>query len=250
MNDAADNLTLLETVELGALMSGASAQLLTRYEDIIADPDLSLSEKAAWLLGVSRLVLRWSQEFVTALFPQQEEAAKAETALAMPRDLTRLRLEASALADWLDARPVLGREVFASGGAGGEGAGEADLVAFLWASLVAFEGAAASNARERPVWRVVQLDFPDLTAARERLLLLLEGEARVPLTSLANSLIGEGTGDGERARLLRRRGAVAGSFAASLELAKQGQATLTQARPFRDLFIERTGPPPRSGRSF
>ncbi|MCE0745066.1 hypothetical protein LWC05_14405 [Acetobacter sicerae] len=244
MGDAADDLTRLEAVERSALVSGASAQLLTRYEDIIADPDLSLSAKAAWLLVVSRVVLRWSQEFVTALLPQQGEAPKTKTAQATPPDLPRLRLEAAALADWLDARTVLGREVFASGGTGGEVAGEADLVAFLWASLVAFEGAAASNARERPTWRVVQLDFPDLAAARERLLLLLEGEARLPLTSLASSLIGEGTGDGEQVSFLRRRGAVAGSFAASLELAKQGEATLTQERPFVDLFIERTASPP------
>jgi hypothetical protein len=82
-----------------------------------------------------------------------------------------------AAATWLDARPVLGLDVFARGApelAGGflEAAYEVDVIAFFWASLTLFDDgidAVETTALYCPQW----LDPHSIPEARDRILRLL-----------------------------------------------------------------------------
>ena len=236
MEDPGLTLRALEDGEGRCFAEGRSDRLLTCFEALVADPTRTVLEKGTWLVALARLVLEWSQDLVASLDPTEGEAPPDQFS---PRVRGQARAEARALATWLDARPVLGRDVFVASTPSEQPHAETSLAAFLVASLVAFDGRAGSVTVEPPVWRVVPFDFPDLRTARERLLLLLEEAARVPLASVTDSLERLSDDQAWRSGPLYRRATLAGSFLASLELAKQGEAVLTQDGLFADVFIER-----------
>ena len=97
----------------------------------------------------------------------------------MLRRQKRPRKKAGALAAWLNARAVLGRDVFVASMPSAQPHVETSLAAFLVASLVAFEDRARSAA-DLPLWRLLPFDFPYLASAREQVLRLLEKAVRVP----------------------------------------------------------------------
>ncbi|QEO18967.1 hypothetical protein [Acetobacter vaccinii] len=238
MEDPGLTLRALEDGEGRHFAEGRSDRLLTCFEALVADPTRTVLEKGTWLVALARLVLEWSQDLVASLDPTEGEQETPSDQF-LPRGRGQARAEARALATWLDARPVLGRDVFVASTPSAQPHAETSLAAFLVASLVAFDGRAGSVTVEPQVWRVVPFDFPDLRTAREQLLLLLEEAARVPLASVTDSLERLSDDQAWRSGPLCRRATLAGSFLASLELAKQGEAVLTQDGLFADVFVER-----------
>ncbi len=196
----------------------------------------SLSRKADWVVMASWLVLLRSR----FLLPAAAEPAASARAAALPHDLVCARAEAVALARWLDQQPQLGRDVFARGCPEQPGA-EGDMVGFLWASLMVFEWEPAAPAPTAPglssVYRVVPLDLPDVPEARERIIRMLAGAGIVSLSRLLGEPEIAGP-EADPARVaLRRRGAVAATFIAGLELAKQGLLQIEQASPFETVVL-------------
>jgi segregation and condensation protein A len=212
------------------------AAALARFGD-----EVPIERRADWLVMATRLLLLRSR----LLFPESPAAAAvaerdAASELRRIDELAAMR----AAAAWLGARPALGHEIFTRGAPERQGvhldtAYEADVIAFLWASLTLFEDGTDEPdtvARYRPLWA-------DLHSAREAQTRILR-------------MLGEG-GDGEELRhflpqtsaaaeaaeaegpALRLTSAWATTFSASLELAKQGDVDLLQAKAFRSIHLSR-----------
>ena len=210
----------------------------------------SLAERGGWLVMAAWIVLLRSR-----LLLHDGPAAEAEAPARADRHARRLRAQllglqqVQAVAAWLDRQAQLGRDVFGRGNQGmGSDAGDpgcaVDVAGFLWATLDLLDGegartaAAAAYVPQRPV-------LHSIGDARARILRLL-GTSPQPLP-LARLLPKPATepriaparadapfppGDG----LLQRSG-WASAFAASLELAKHGQVTLTQDEAFAPILV-------------
>ncbi len=223
-----------------------------------------LAERGGWLVMAAWVVLLRSR-----LLLHDGQTAEIEVPARADRHARRLRAQllglqqVQAVAAWLDLQPQLGRDVFGRGDQGmGSDAGDpgcaVDVAGFLWATLDLLDGqgartAAAAYAPQRPA-------LHSIGDARARILRLL-GTSPQPLP-LAQLLPEAGSSEGTvpaRAGVPRppgdallRRSGWASAFAASLELAKQGQVTLTQDEVFAPILV-RAGPEPgtaslRSGR--
>jgi segregation and condensation protein A len=188
----------------------------------------TLAARSAWLIAASRLVLLKSRLLVQG----EDEAAPAE-ADRLREDLVRAaqRQHARALAHWLEARPQLGRDIFARGQpdaprpAGSQG----DVLDLLLAcfDLFAPPGRVAPPPRYTPP---VQ-DVWTLTEALQH----WEAQLRAHPDGgpLALFML---TAAGKRSDL-RRRSGVASAFLAGLELAKQGRVVLQQQENFGALQV-------------
>lgn len=220
-----------------------ASEALEQLDAVLSDHARSLTEKGEWLVCVATLVWNWSRRHLAALTPDQGGEDGKKSTERPPRDVADLKAQARGLATWLSGRQQLGRDVFVSGRQDGAvPASEGDLVAFLWASLLVFEGRPELPLKE-VVLSVSRLPFPTLSEAREQLIRLLEAAQSVPLVDLAARVRGESGEEGGGSDRLRLRGAVAGSFLAGLELAKQGEVFLAQDIPFAEVRIERTDNP-------
>ena len=258
---------------LDLLLDRARAQRIDLHRIALADlldqlaPALrqaaSLAERGGWLVMAAWVVLLRSRLLLHEA-PADPEAPGQAGQDRADRHARRLRAQllglqrVQAVAAWLDRRPQLGRDVFGRGTpgagpyAGDAGTGDAgramDVVGFLWAILDLLDGegtrpdAAAAYAPQRPA-------LHSIGDARARILRLL-GTSPQPLARL---LLEPGPGGGTASAcagaqpppgdaLLRRSG-WASAFAASLELAKQGQVTLTQDESFAPILV-RAGPEP------
>ncbi|MGC9272083.1 MAG: segregation/condensation protein A, partial [Acidiphilium sp.] len=151
--------------------------------------------------------------------------------------------EIQALSAWLDARPQLGRDVFARGQSEpvGDGAGgpiEIDMIAFLWACLAQFDDP-ADAVDTRPAYRIPALDLYSIPEARERILRLL-GASDTPL-SLDQLLPAPGEDPAASPPTIpRRRSAWTSTFVAGLELARQGELVLAQENLFDPIIAQRS----------
>ena len=126
-------------------------------------------------------------------------------------------------------------------GAWTEAAHEVDVIEFLWASLALFDDAsegADTTTLYRPAW----LDLHSVPGARTRILRLL---AETPEGRVLAGLLPEAADEpgGDRTAL-RRRSAWASTFAASLELARQGDVVLEQEEVFAPIYVSPTPPAP------
>jgi segregation and condensation protein A len=190
---------------------------------------------AAWLLQLRSLLL----------LPAGEPERQAATAEAdrLRGQLTALA-EARALADWLDARPQLGRDAFARGQPeifpDPADASEAiDLIEFLWAGMALFDDTIRAPVAEE-TYRPPHFDLYTVAEARERILrLLAEAPDGLPLDRLLPvAEEGDRPAAGVRSK---RRSAWSSTFVAGLELARQGNVVLEQAATFRSVLV---APPP------
>jgi segregation and condensation protein A len=198
---------------------------------------VSIERKADWLVLATRLVLLRSR----LLFPQSAAAPAAprrEEVAALRRigDLASLR----AAVAWLEARPQLNQDVFARGqpeamGLHLEAAHEIDVIDFLWASLAVFDDDlddVGTGASYRPHW----LELYSMTDARARILeRLAEHPEGLGLAQLLPT--GLPAIDASDQATVRRRSAWTSVFAASLEMAKQGEVCLAQAKTFASIHI-------------
>ena len=153
------------------------------------------------------------------------------------------RAETGAVADWLERRPQLGRDVFARGGrdsalgglvAGQEDrparprAGEGDVAELFRACLVALrvpEGARPARTPRLPLWTVAQAT----ARLQQQIGATPEGGAlAVFLPRIA--------ADAPH-RALRCRAALASTLLAGLELARTGMVTLQQDQPWQPVRV-------------
>jgi segregation and condensation protein A len=212
--------------QLAAAMQDAPAATLARKGDWVV--------MAAWLLQLRSLLL------LPAGSPVQREAeAEADRLRGRLVGLQAIQ----ALAAWLDRRAQLGRDVFARGrpellGTSVETGHEVDVVGFLWACLARFD-AAADDADTATVYQPPWHDLHAMPEARERILRLLDAAPRgAPL----GDFLPPDAADGG-ATALRRRSAWSSTFAAGLELQKQGAVALAQNGPFMPIRLSRATPP-------
>jgi len=199
---------------------------------------LPLGQKADWLVMAAWLLQLRSQLLLPAGAPAPQDAV-AEA------DQLRFRLvelqAVQALAGWLERRPQLGRDVFARGqpavGVSVEPTPDLDIIEFLWASLALFgDGEPAPDTT--PFYRPPPRALYPVSEARARILRRLaevRGEVAFALLLPDAPALAEG----QSLPALQLRSAWSSTFAASLELAKQGDVVVTQEGLFRPIHLAR-----------
>ncbi|NKE48575.1 segregation/condensation protein A [Roseomonas frigidaquae] len=217
-----------QRVDLAAISVVALAEAFgAAVERAIAGRRVPLSQMADWLVMAAWLLLLRSR----LLLPpgsEADRAAQAEAA-ALRRRLAD-RAAVRAMADWLERRPQLGREVFGQGAPVVEPQPMplADITEMLRACLRLI----ALPMRQRvyrpnppPLWRV-----PDALARIRDMLAALPGQ-RAPLAHFVPR-------GGYRTRtLLQRRAALASTLVAALELGRHGAVTLEQDSAFGEISL-------------
>jgi segregation and condensation protein A len=188
-----------------------------------------LERQGDWLVMASALVLLRSRLLLPAgpdeaLEAEQQAAARLEQV----QELARMR----EVAAWLEARPQLGREVLPRGVAEQRSRPRSEqLVAFLEAVLVMLEGRTGAVGEAPPTYRPAHVELwrvPEAMAWLRRL--LAEGGAGA-LAGFVPRVV-PGT-----AAPLRRRSALASTFLAALELAREGGLQLQQDQPFGTILL-------------
>lgn len=215
-----------QRVDLARLSIGALAeQCAAAVAAAIAGRQVPLPRLAEWHIMAAWLALLRSRR----LLPEEPEAVEQAEAAALRERLAE-REAARRLADWLERRPQLGREVFPRGEAEpAPGAlPAADLTALLRACLTLLELPARERVyrpRPPPLWRV-----PEALAHMRRLL------PRVPEGAALEAFLPGGFGQGPAARL-QRRAAIASTLMAGLELSRDGMTVLDQEAAFAGITI-------------
>jgi segregation and condensation protein A len=205
-----------------------------------------LGQKGDWVVMAAWLVQLRSRLLLPADVPAQQKAeAEADQLRHRLVDLQAMQ----ALAQWLDDRPQLGREVFTRGCPEGFVAAigvahAADVVAFLWASLALFDD--ASDAVDTAaVYRPRRWDWYSIPEARARLLrLLAEAPAGERFERFLPDMPAADADDGQTLSLNLHRLAWGSTLIASLELAKQGDLILAQEDLFTPIHVSPAPAPP------
>ncbi|TLU70676.1 segregation and condensation protein A [Lichenicoccus roseus] len=189
----------------------------------------SLSRWADWLVMAATLTQLRARLILPASAPEAQAALREADALRRQL-LSRRHIQAAA--DWLERRQQLGLQVWGRGrseqgvaGLPGEGG---DLAELMRACLVALalpdQLAEAYRLPPHTLWPVPV----SIARIRERLAVLPDGSA---MAAFLPDLRVEEVGG------FRARSALASTFAASLELARDGQLTLHQAEAWQAILI-------------
>lgn len=193
---------------------------------------LPLGHQADWVVMASWVLLLRSDLLLPREPPAQQEAEQHTCKL---RDRLVALQETQALANWLDQRPQLGRDVFGRGqpeavGRVTSGRIEIDMIAFLWACLAQL-GDPADAIDTSATYRIDALDLHSIPQARDRILRLL---ADTGGALGLDQLLPVATEDSPAPppTTLRRRSAWTSTFVAGLELARQGALILDQDEHF------------------
>ncbi|WP_204259807.1 segregation/condensation protein A [Lichenicola cladoniae] len=201
-----------QQIDLGRL---SALELITQFVTAMQRlaGQVTLERRADWLVLAARLLLLRSR-------------------------LMMLRIRAAA--SWLEGRPQLGQEVFARPRQKQDGRTETTM-ALLEACLVVLRGP-RSRPETAPLYRPVLTQFwrVDQALARIRELLAVDplgGELGIFLPALEPE-----TGQGGN-RTTQPRGALAGTFVACLEMAKQGEIDADQDCLFEPIRISLPQPP-------
>ena len=180
---------------------------------------------AAWLAYLkSRLLLPAGED--------DEEPSGAELAAALSYQLQRLESMRTA-AETLFARPLLGRDVFARGAPEGIRVSTRSIYDATLFELLQAYGSTQRRQRPAPL-RIEQMELFSMDDALGRLAKLL---GKVPEWSALSNFLPDGLDDE-----LVRRSAVAATFAASLELVRNGQAEIRQDNLFGPIFVRSRNP--------
>jgi segregation and condensation protein A len=205
-----------------------------------------LGQKGDWVVMAAWLVQLRSRLLLPADLPEQQKAAAEADQLR--HRLVDLRAM-QALAQWLDDRPQLGRDVFTRGCPDGSvaaigGAPAVDVVAFLWASLALFDD--ASDAVDTTaVYQPRRWDWYSIPEARARILrLLATAPAGERFERFLPDMPKEDADGGQASSPSLRRQAWGSTFIASLELAKQGDLLLAQEDLFTPIRVSPAPAPP------
>ncbi|MBB5696153.1 segregation and condensation protein A [Muricoccus pecuniae] len=220
-----------QRVDLGRL------SILTLTDQLVAAIEsgqgrIPLERRADWLVMASGLLLLKAQ-LLAPSSPEEAEDARATAArrLELLDELARMR----AGADWLAARPQLGHALFGRGqGTPPQARPQAELyVAFLEATLAMLEGREGQTTEPTPTYRPSPLDLWRIPDALRRIAELL-GQHPASLT-LEGCLppIPVHTPD----RPIRMRAALASTFVAGLEMARNGGIGLEQQDAFGPIAL-------------
>ncbi len=221
-----------QRVDLGQL------SILTLTDQLVAAIEngggrIRLERRAEWLVLASQLLLLKAGLLAPASPEEAEEAgAEARRRLAQLDELARMR----AGADWLTARPQLGRAVFGRGGSTlPQARPQTELyLAFLEATLAMLEGREGQTTEPAPAYRPKPPDLWRIPDAIRRITEILpQHPAGLPLERCL-PLIPPRAPD----RPIRLRAALASTFAAGLELTRDGTATVEQHDPFGPIVLE------------
>jgi segregation and condensation protein A len=217
-----------QRVDLARLsVTGLAAQFAAALEDAVARRAVPLSRLAEWTVMAAWLLALRARLLLPA---GTAESAKAEREAEDLRQRLAKRAAARRLADWLERRPQLGREVFARGAPEQEATAEpaADVTALLRACLRLLE--------VPPRERVYQPQPPALYRVPEAMARIREMLPHLPADGAQLKHLLPPAPVGEDAALWRRS-AVASTLLASLELSREGAATLEQDGPFGIIVI-------------
>lgn len=222
-----------QRVDLGRL---SIVTLTDQLVAAIGNGGIPLERRADWLVMASELLLLKARLLLPATPAEAEDAeATAARRLALLEELAQMR----AAAAWLGARPQLGQAVFARGQPlPAAPRAQAELyVAFLEATLSMLEGPLQRPAAEPPPYRPAPPELWRMPDALRRIAALLpQHPGGLPLARCLPRIPPQAT-----ARPLRLRAALASTFTAALELARDGSAVLLQTESFGPITLE----PPR-----
>jgi segregation and condensation protein A len=208
----------------------------------LQDASVPLGLQGDWVVMTAWLVLLRSRLLLPTDTATQREVAQ------LRQGLVRLG-EVQAAARWLEARLQIGQDVFVRGQP--ELAAiepvtthQVDVIEFLWASLALFDDdlpTPDTAANYRPVWH----DLHTIADARDR---ILQRVADHPAPCSLDQCLPELSEPGAPPNtFVRARSRWTSTFAASLELAKQGEVALEQDGLFSGIRISRSHRPPHAG---
>ena len=190
-----------------------------------------LDRQAEWLVLAVRLVLLRSRLMLPAS-PVEAQNAEQDAAAEELRLAERLRMRAAAA--WLAARPQLGQAVFTRPPPRKPGRTETTM-ALMEACLVVLRGP-DNRPEAAPVYRPVQVRLWRVEQALARIRQMLAEDPQGG--QLGHFLPPVGVAEGQGAGRLRQvRGAVAGTFVACLELARQGEVEAEKDQLFEPVRI-------------
>lgn len=212
---------------------------LTRISILqLAEQYLAFVEKARQLrleLAADYLVMAaWLAYLKSRLLlpePQEEEPSGEEMAAALAFQLQRLEAMQGAAAR-LMARPRLGRDVFARGAPEDLPILEKRIVELsLYDLLKAYGEHKRRQERQEPF----HIAATELYSIEDALARMTEMLGRLPDWTRLSSFLPSGFRGGG----LKARSALASTFLASLELAKDGKLELRQEQPFAPIYLRR-----------
>ena len=197
-------------------------------EAAVARRRVPLSLLGDWLVMAAHLALLRSRLLLPEDGREGEEGRREAEAL---RRRLADREHTRRLADWLERRPRLGRDVFARGAAEeaestdrGAAPPVADTAALLRACLAVLERPGRGGSwrpAPLPLWRV-----PDALARLRRML------PAIPEGAPLERFLPETAAGDDPGAALQRRAALASTLLAGLELEREGSAALAQDEPF------------------
>ena len=208
-----------QKVDLGRI---AIAELVDPFVAAITAPGQTtpLAQRSDWLVIASWLTLLKSRLLLPDAVPEAEDARQEAERL---REHLTAAAHVRVLASWLEARPQLGQDVFGRGAPDVpvySAPAKGDLLDLLIACLAVYDAPVAPGA---PVYRPVARTLWTVQAALERLRSLLI--AHPDGGELAQFLPSQTAQTSEP--VLHTRAALASTFLAGLELAKQASARMT-----------------------
>ena len=223
------DLSRLSIVALIETFASALEQAL--QQDGTRQAASSLSRWADWLVMAATLTQLRARLILPTGAPEAQAAIREADELRRQL-LSRRHIQAAA--DWLERRQRLGQQVWARGrseqgvtSVPGEGG---DLAELMRACLVALalpdQLAEAYRLPPRTLWPV----SASIARIRERVALLPSGSS---MAAFLPDLRAEEVGG------FRARSALASTFAASLELARDGQLTLDQEKAWQAILVSR-----------
>ena len=188
---------------------------------------LALQRRADLVILATRLVLLWSRLLLPGPLPAPEAAGEAAGRAFAPAERAAMR----AAADWLDARPQLGRDVFARPGPG-RSPRVAGYMALMEACLAVLEGR-AGQAEDDAAYVPPVRDFWTASQASRHIRAELAGRpGGGELASFVPAIP-----DGMPERALKVRAAIASTLMASLDMAREGEVLLDQAYPGEPIAV-------------
>ena len=202
--------------------------------------------QAGWLVLATQLVLLRSRLMLPAS-PAKAQDAEQDAAAEALRLVERLRMRAAVV--WLEARPQLGRDTFAREPSRKPGRTETTM-ALMEACLVVLRGPGGSRPEAAPVYRPVLARLWRVEQALARIRHMLaehpEGGELAQFLPPLQPMMGQGLG---KHQLRQVRGALAGTFVACLELARQSEVEVQQEEMFGTMRVRRAAADPPLARS-
>lgn len=212
-------------------------QLADQYLDFVARVRRANLELAADYLVMAAWLAYLKSRLLLPAPATGEEPSGEEMAAALTFQLQRLEAMQEAGAR-LMARPRLGQEVFARGTPESlDGETRTVIEVGLYDLLAAY--AEHKNRQAVPALRIEASGLDSVDAALTRIRAALGG---APDWESLWMFLPPGTLEGLRTGQLRARSALAATFAASLELAREGRARIRQPNAFGPIYVRRAEP--------